>query len=285
MKDVLLVVLFLLVLGGAYLFYQYYTGVSPQLSAPPATVKPFTEETVPDEPGIRYPVPAVTEQPVQTMPEDVTSQPEVVSVDAPQPQPTVDMPALDSSDSIIHDALAGMFDAKSLRALLNWEGVIRRFVVTVDNLPRKSLPRKYLLPRATAGRFEVIGKDEQMYLDKANYKRYTGLLRLIEGVDLDRLVDFYIRYYVLFQEAYEDLGYPGRYFNDRLVSVIDHLLATPTVKAPIRLVRPRVMYKFADTDLEALSSGQKILLRTGPDNAARVKNRLRELRSRLVGQP
>ena len=37
----------------------------------------------------------------------------------------------------------------------------------------------------------------------------------------------YERLYPLFQQAYEDLGYPGKYFNDRLVEVIDHLLQTP----------------------------------------------------------
>ena len=37
----------------------------------------------------------------------------------------------------------------------------------------------------------------------------------------------YKQYYPLFQQAYVDLGYPEGYFNDRLVEVIDHLLATP----------------------------------------------------------
>jgi hypothetical protein len=43
-----------------------------------------------------------------------------------------------------------------------------------------------------------------------------------------------------------------------------------------------VLYKFADPDLEALSSGQKLLLRMGNDNAARVKDALTGLRERIA---
>ncbi|MEJ2700374.1 MAG: DUF3014 domain-containing protein, partial [Desulfuromonadales bacterium] len=65
---------------------------------------------------------------------------------------------------------------------------------------------------------------------------------------------------------------------------IDHLLAAPEVQGPIRVVRPSVRYKFADPDLEALSAGQKILIRMGPDNAAKVKAKLREIRQELTAR-
>ena len=44
----------------------------------------------------------------------------------------------------------------------------------------------------------------------------------------------------------------------------------------------RVLYEFAAPDLETRSAGQKMLLRMGPDNAARVKAKLREIRAELV---
>ena len=70
----------------------------------------------------------------------------------------------------------------------------------------------------------------------------------------------------------------GAYFNDRLVAVIGHLLQTPEVREPIALTVRRVLPEFADPALEDRSAGQKILLRMGAENAARVKARLRELR-------
>ena len=105
---------------------------------------------------------------------------------------------------------------------------------------------------------------------------------MLTGADLDELAATYRRFYPLIQEAFAQLGYPDAYFNDRLIAVIDHLLATPEPREPVQLVQPHVLYEFADPALEALSSGQKLLLRMGSDNAARVKSVLEELRIRIA---
>jgi hypothetical protein len=56
------------------------------------------------------------------------------------------------------------------------------------------------------------------------------------------------------------------------------------VKGPIASLRPWVRYEFADPALEALSSGQKILLRVGPVNERRLKEKLAQLRSELASR-
>jgi len=96
------------------------------------------------------------------------------------------------------------------------------------------------------------------------------------------MVATYRRFYPLFQEAFAQLGYPDGYFNDRVVAVIDHLLETPEPVEPIRLVQPHVLYQFADPDLEALSSGQKLLIRMGPDHISRIKAVLSDVRARIA---
>lgn len=78
------------------------------------------------------------------------------------------------------------------------------------------------------------------------------------------------------------MGYPSGAFNDRLIEAIDDLLITPDVKRSIHLVQPKVMYEFADPEFEALSTGEKIMLRIGSDNAARIKAKLREIRRELT---
>ena len=98
-----------------------------------------------------------------------------------------------------------------------------------------------------------------------------------------RLAAVYVRFYPLFQQAYQSLGYPNGYFNDRLVVTIDNLLAAPDITTDIALVRPNVMYQFADPKLEDLSAGQKLMLRMGPNNAAVIKAKLRELRAQVAG--
>jgi hypothetical protein len=106
----------------------------------------------------------------------------------------------------------------------------------------------------------------------------------VQNTDTTQLTTFYFRYYPLFQQAYEDLGYPNAYFNDRVVEVIDHLLATPDVKGPITLVQPKVFYEFADQKLENRSAGQKLMIRIGPQNAAALKKKLRDIRTLIEGR-
>jgi hypothetical protein len=87
------------------------------------------------------------------------------------------------------------------------------------------------------------------------------------------------------QQAFAQLGYPDGYFNDRVIAVIDHLLATPEPEEPVRLLQPHVLYEFADPELEALSGGQKLLIRMGPDHAARIKTVLQNFRTRIAKAP
>src|SRR3546814_18857038 len=70
----------------------------------------------------------------------------------------------------------------------------------------------------------------------------------------------------------------------RASELIDKLLATPLVYAPIKLVRPNVMYTFADPELESLSFGQKTLIRLGPEGEQTVKDKLRAIRTEIIAR-
>jgi len=151
--------------------------------------------------------------------------------------------------------------------------------VTVDNLPRKRVAVELRPVRPVPGHFGATGDEQSSTLDPANYDRYAPYVKLVQQIDLQQFAALYFHFYPLFQQAYQNLGYPNGYFNDRLVAAIDDLLAAPDLQGPVALVRPNVMYLYADPKLEDLSAGQKVLLRIGPDNAAIVKARLRELRA------
>ena len=56
----------------------------------------------------------------------------------------------------------------------------------------------------------------------------------------------------------------------------------PVPEEPPRVVRPHVLFEYEDPALEALSSGQKLLLRMGAENSARAKQALEALRSRIA---
>ncbi len=195
----------------------------------------------------------------------------------------VALPPLDDSDSYFLLALIDIF-GPGVRGMLVSEALIDRFVATVDNLPRSHVAEKIRpvgrLPNGFIA--NTAGESGEFVVSADNYERYDSLVHLVAGADLDLVVATYRRFYPLLQESYRRLGYPDGYFNDRLVEVIDHLLTTPEPDEPIQLIRPHVLYEYADADLEALSSGQKFLLRMGRDHAVQVKRVLSDLRARIT---
>lgn len=205
----------------------------------------------------------------------------VATVDdsSPERPVLVPLPPLDQSDAYFKIAITDIFGT-SVEALLAQSGMIERVVATIDNLPREHVAERLRPLNPLPDQFLVDGQDSsgEFAINPDNYRRYDVLVGLFANADLKDVGDLYRRFYPLFQKAYVGLGYPDGYFNDRLVEVIDHLLATPNISDPVELVRPHVLYEYRDARLEALSSGQKLMLRMGPQHAAKVRTRLRELR-------
>jgi len=195
----------------------------------------------------------------------------------------VPLPALDDLDAYLRLELIGIF-GDALDELLARETLINRFVATVDNLPRSHVAERIRPVGGISGSFTVDrnSNDDSLVLSPANFDRYTFLIEMIQFADVDSIVDAYRRYYPLFQEAYVELGYPNGYFNDRLIEVIDHLIATPAPDQPLRLTRPHVLYEYADAELESLSSGQKLLLRMGNEHADALRQLLIDFRERVA---
>ena len=200
-------------------------------------------------------------------------------------------PPLEAAD--IGAALTDLLGRKAVLSFLELDDFPRRFVATVDNLARSHAPPMLWPINPTPDRFMVEERAGGPIISADNSLRYTPLVLLAEAVDAGNAVDLYIRMYPLLQRAYEQLGYPKRYFNDRLIEVIGQLLATPDADEPIKVqltevkgsvasVRPWVRYEFADPALESLSAGQKILLRVGSVNERRLKAKLAVIRQELI---
>jgi hypothetical protein len=239
----------IIALGAWYYFANRDTKPMPtvaQTAPPPAA---------PAEEGIQHPMPE--------------------AADTGQPP----LPELGASDKAMSDALGEAVGAPLVARYLVPDNIIRHMVVTVDNLPRQkvAVDRRPIVP--AAGNFMANGDEEHATVDAQNFQRYEPMVAVLSALNVQRVAAVYLRFYPLFQKSYQDLGYPNGYFNDRLVKVIDMLLATPQPAAPIALVRPNVMYLFADPALESLPAGQKLLIRMGPENAAAVKAKLKELRA------
>jgi hypothetical protein len=227
---------------------------------------------------------------LQKVPPAASSVPTVPPPDAiAHPLPTdasqAPLPSLADSDKAVGDALSEISADSGLTKFVVPESLIRHIVVTVDNLPRQKVAVEKRPTIPVAGTFMVNGDELHATLDVQNFRRYTPMIDAFGKIDMQRFAAVYLHFYPLFQQAYQDLGYPNGYFNDRLVQVIDDLLAAPAIAGPIELVRPNVMYVFADSALESRPAGQKLLIRIGPDNAVIVKAKLTELRAIITAAP
>jgi len=260
------VALVMLIAAALYLWRrQQPSAVEPQTPPPVAVAAPTgAQPAAPpaSEPSIKHPIEVPAEDQRSTAPPDVEA------------------------------TLAELFGRKAVLSMFQTQDFARRFVATVDNLGRSRAPVAVWPVNPTGGRLVVEKRDGNEVIGADNGLRYTPFVLLVETVDLRKAVAAYARLYPLLQQAYEDIGFPKRYFNDRLVEVIDQLLATPDVNEPLKVrlpeingplqpERPWVLYEFDDPALQSLSAGQKILLRMGPVNERRLKGKLAELR-RLV---
>ncbi|RZL66044.1 MAG: DUF3014 domain-containing protein [Variovorax sp.] len=246
------------------------------------------------------PQPVPAPPPVASGPQPDSAEPDAPAA-ASGPQNPIDalaepdavLPPLAEADAVVAQLLAELLGQKPVANFLQVDGFVRRAVATVDNLPRSLAPSRAWPVQPTPQRFTVDGTGDALSIAPDNAARYTAFVLFVESVDVESAVTLYARIYPLFQQAYEELGYPGRYFNDRLVAVLDHLLATPEPAGPLRVkltevkgdvasTRPWVRYEFVDPSLERLSSGQKTLVRMGPVNQRRLKARLAEIRSQVA---
>ena len=248
------------VIAGIAAYYHYFVQSPPPPVAQQTRPPPPPPPANPDDGGIQHPIPGG-------------------GTDA------ASLPNLNQSDQVMRDSLAGLLGQKPVEQFLVPENIVRHIVVTVDNLPRKKVAVDLRPVKPTSGEALVATQGDVTMLAVANYGRYQPFIHLVETTDPKTLATVYFHLYPLFQQAYEDLGYPGRFFNDRLVEVIDHLIAAPEPQGPIELVQPKVFYQFADSKLEDLSAGQKLMVRMGPANERLLKAKLRDLRAELVQSP
>lgn len=248
---------------GGYFWWQNRPAPveAPAAAAPQSAPAPAPAASA--EPAIRYPVEAASEA----------------------------APA--NSEAWVRETIAALLGETALRRFVTVDDFPRRLAATVDALP-SGLSASRLWPvQPTPDRFLVEQRGAATAISPDNAARYRPFVALAESVDPARLAAAYRRLYPLLQQAYESLGYSGKYFNDRVIAVIDHLLATPVppetvevrlpeFKGPVQPTRPWVYYEYADPDLEARSAGQKWLMRMGRDNERRIKAKLIELRALLV---
>ncbi|MDR2325290.1 MAG: DUF3014 domain-containing protein [Acidovorax sp.] len=274
----------LLLAAAAAAWWQWGREVPPPpASTPPALAAP----AAPPQPD-----PAVTATPAEPAPE-ATAHPIEPAADA-QGRPPL---AADDGKGLAETVSEWLGREATLRFVAT-DDLARRTVATVDNLARGQAAVRLWPLHPVGGRMVVARTDDGgMTIAAENAARYDAVVGFVTGLNVQQGAALYRRVYPVLQQAYENLGYPGQRFNDRLVAVIDHLLATPDPTAPLALKlvqvnsqaqpgaqpqQPWLRYEFVDGELQNASAGQKILLRMGIAHTQRIKAQLRALRAQIT---
>lgn len=250
--------------------------VAREEKAPPPP--PVTEQTtVP---------PAAPAEPPQPPASDIPSPP------PPAPPPTEAEPVepeqppltLEESDEVLRRELSAAGQSELLAGALKEDDLVERGTAMVDSLSRGLFVQKVLPVPRPSEKFAVSESAGTLTIAPGSYSRYDEYARAVGELEVTTLVDTFNQARPLLEEAYAGLGYQPDEFDNAVVRALDRILATPVVETPPEVVPKGGIYKFADPALEQLAPIQKLLLRMGPDNAAVIKEKARQLRTALLQQ-
>ena len=224
------------------------------------------------EPVVVTPLPKPEPEPLVTAPVAAP-----VAVEEPEPEPAIELPVLDASDLFVKEQI----DDLGLPAIwTDRDDLVRRMAVVIDNAASGEYPRRQLGFLAPSGKFRIIEVGERVFLDPASYSRYDRHLDVLESVDPSVLVALLTLIEPLLGEALGELGNRNT-ATGQIERGIEQLLALPLLEGDVELLQPKVLYQYADPELEAMSNLQKQVLRMGPANVRRLQDYLLRLKASL----
>jgi hypothetical protein len=200
------------------------------------------------------------------------------------------LPNLGQSDDAVRDKMKALSSNPKLAAWLKNKNIIRRITAAVDSVADGHSPRASLKFLAPQKGFSIQKKGEKFYINPKSYTRYNLAADVFQSLNAEGIVRVFREFKPLFQDAYRELGYKDRDFQDTLVRAIKELLRAPVVEGDVLLeeneerVGSNLAATMADEKLEDLSDAQKHLLRMGPKNTAKIQGKLREI-AQALGVP
>ena len=243
------------------------------------------------------PLPQIRLQPQQesasvaalSEPEIAAPPEEVVQVElAPEPElnedetNVIELPTLTDSDPFVFETLQTLQNGMALVNALAEDQIVRKFVVFVENISRGEFPQTGLPYKGLGQEMPVSEIDDNLFvMDQVAHSRFDQVVSTFVETDTDSAVIIYQKLLPLFQQAYAEIGFRNVSFDETLRAAINNVLRTTNMEGPYQLVKPSVMYLYADSSVENLAEVHKQLLRIGPDNTSALKAKLREFLTKL----
>ena len=244
------------------------------------------------------PLPQIRLQPQQEPASVAISEPEIAMLPeeveqaelTPEPEPELDeydtnaieLPNLTDSDPFVFETLQTLQNGIALVNALAEDQIVRKFVVFVENISRGEFPQTGLPYKGLGQEMPVSEIDDNLFvMDQVAHSRFDQVVGTFVETDTDAAVIIYRMLSPLFQQAYAEIGFRNVSFDETLRAAINNILRTTNMEGPYQLVKPSVMYLYADSSIENLAEVHKQLLRIGPENTSALKAKLREFLTRL----
>jgi hypothetical protein len=192
----------------------------------------------------------------------------------------LDLPSLDDSDSLVRQRIGILSSHPLVMAWLGTTGLVRNFVVVIENLSHGMNPSGHLRVLKPKGAFMVMTRGAQTVIDPRSYDRFSGIAGAAASIDARAAGRLYGSFKPLLQAAYDELG--NQEPIDRAVGRAIGMLAqvpAPGQDLAVEKSGEGIGYRYADPKLEALNGAQKQLLRMGPDHVRAIQEQLRSFAS------
>lgn len=283
-------------LGLVYLAATWDTpeGTTTVVIAPPVEPTPVTETETPSSRPVNSVLPQIRIQPQQEPPPQaaeptIAEAPVEVVVEEPEPivveevnAPSIQLPSLNASDGFVFTELRGLANGAAVVDLLAEDQIVRKFVVFVENISRGDFPQTGVPYKPLGQEMPVRNIDENLFvMEDVAHSRFDSVVDTFVSLDTDASMALYRLLSPLFQQAYAEIGFRDTSFDETLERAINNVLDTTDIEGPYQLVKPSVMYLYADASIENLQEVHKQLIRMGPENTEKLKSKLREFLDRL----
>ena len=103
----------------------------------------------------------------------------------------IDLPPLVLTDPLVREMLGKLSSSQTLAAWLATDGLIRAFVVSVENVADGQTPVKHLRALAPRAPFRTVNEGKTIVIDTRSYSRYDGLANAAASMDAAGLARVY----------------------------------------------------------------------------------------------
>ena len=239
--------------------------------SPAETVTPVATVPIPEPAPESPPEPTIA---FEAEPQ-VAEEPEA----APEPAPPL---TLAEANALLANNVEAMSPSPLAVTFAAAPNLIERVVAIIDNLRQGFVPYKLLPIGRPQAPFAFRDDGLAVTMDPAGFSRYDGLSRHISELNTESIVSAFTNFESAVTGAWNAFGYEDSNLEGALLTALEAIMLAPESPTEARLYKVEANWVYEDPSLEALSPLQKQLMRMGPDNAERVKEKARELRGALL---